>query len=69
LAAYETKTISIDSLHQRLVLVARTPQAGADLRDLLAAVDEATDLGRCERELVAWAASAFWRAGGCCTDL
>lgn len=67
LTAYEAETIGIGDLHERLLLTAAvTAEADATLRDLLAAVDEATDLDHREREEVAWAASAYWRgvAGG-----
>jgi len=65
LAAYEAQSIDADELHGRL-LKAIHVEGSADnarerLHDLLGAVDEATDLGRNEREVIAWAAARFWR--------
>lgn len=64
LAAYEAQSIDADELHGRLLkaihAVGSTGSARERLGDLLSAVDEATDLGRDEREVIAWAAR-FWR--------
>ena len=65
LAAYEAMSIDADELHGRLLKVIHvagsTDSARGRLHDLLSAVDEATDLGRSEREEIAWAAARFWR--------
>ena len=62
LAAYEARSIDAYELHARL-LKALQASGSADtaLRDLFNSVGEATDLGRNEREDVAWAAAKFWK--------
>jgi len=65
LAAYEAQTIDADELHRRLLKVIHVAGPGdsarGHLHDLLNAVDEATDIGRDERQGIAWAAARFWR--------
>jgi hypothetical protein len=65
LAAYEAQSIDADELHARLLraihAVGSADSARGRLHDLLSAVDEATDLGGNEREVIAWAAARFWR--------
>jgi hypothetical protein len=62
LASYESRSIDADELHRRLLKALHADEVRDDaLRDLLNAVDEATDLGRSEREDIAWAAARFWR--------
>lgn len=62
LASYESRTIDVDELHRRLLLITRISPPDAALLDLLSAVDEASDLGRDEQAEVAWAASTYWRS-------
>jgi hypothetical protein len=62
LAAYESRSIDADELHGRLrKALHASGSADAALAELMNAVDEATDLGRSEREDIAWAAARFWR--------
>jgi hypothetical protein len=65
LAAYEARSIDLDALRTRLLKASQVTgvsHGGRErLRELLNAVDEASDLGQNERELVAWAAAGFWR--------
>jgi hypothetical protein len=62
LAAYESRSIDASELHGRLLKALHASGSGdATLAELMNAVDEATDLGRSEREDVAWAAARFWR--------
>ena len=65
LAACEAQSINADELHGRLLkAIQAAPSSGSArgrLLELLSAVDEATDLGRNEREGIAWAAARFWR--------
>jgi hypothetical protein len=62
LAAYEKRSIDGDELYARLLRAASVGPTHAPLGDLLRAVDEAMDLGHDERQEVAWAAAAYWRA-------
>jgi hypothetical protein len=66
LAAYEAQSIDADELHGRLLkalhVAGSSENKGGHLQDLMDAVDEATDLGQNERELIAWAAARFWRS-------
>ncbi len=66
LDAFQSGAIEAGELHSRLLKVAvgqgNTGNQSPGLRDLLGAVDEATDLGADERQQVAWAAASFWRA-------
>jgi hypothetical protein len=71
LGAYQARTIDADELHARLLKathIAASSEGGHEspIGDLLNGVDEASDLGRNEREDIAWAAASFWRtvAGG-----
>jgi hypothetical protein len=62
LSAYESRSIDVEELHQRLLKALPTNgSADATLAQLIGAVDEASDLGQSEREDVAWAAARFWR--------
>ena len=65
LVAYEAQTIDADELHRRLLKVIHAAGPADTVRgrlqDLLNAVDESTDLGQREREVIAWAAARFWR--------
>jgi hypothetical protein len=63
LAAYEKRSIDAEELYARLLKAASASgSTDAELGDLLNAVDEATDLGRSEREDIAWAAARYWRS-------
>jgi hypothetical protein len=62
LAAYEAKSIDAEELYARLLKAERASGSpDPTLRDLLASVDEATDLGHNERERIAWATARYWR--------
>lgn len=65
LAAYEARSIDADELHSRLLkaihVAGSTDPVRRRLQDLLSAVDEAMDLGRREREEIAWASASFWQ--------
>ena len=62
LTAYESRSIDAAELHGRLLKALHVSgSTDARLTELLSGVDEATDLGQNEREVVAWAAARFWR--------
>lgn len=51
-----------EELHGRLLKALHASgSTDATLAELMNAVDEASDLGRSEREDIAWAAARFWR--------
>ena len=63
LSAYEKRSIDAEELYARLLkAVSASGSTDAALGDLLSAVDEGTDLGRSEREDIAWAAARYWRS-------
>jgi hypothetical protein len=65
LASYEARSVNEEQLHARLLMAVRGDgSSDAALRDLLNAVDEATDLGENERERIAWASARYWRSVG-----
>ncbi len=65
LAAYEARSIDSDELHSRLLKAVAAAESDSDRQTLLVeladSVDEARDLGRNEREDIAWATAAYWR--------